>query len=81
MTLYYKPWYYGLSHVISGFIAVWYPLIGVLAVLYQLGQLVFNIRIFVVEMDIKKGNSIEHTFLKISEIALGYIIGYFVKTS
>ena len=79
MVNYYKPWYYTTSHVIIGFVAVWYPLIGILALIYQFGQLLFNVRIFPVEGKILQGNSVEHTLKKLAEIGLGYSIGYFMK--
>jgi len=81
MTGYYKPWYYTLSHAIIGFMAVWYPLIGILGLTYQLGQLFFNVRVFPVERIIKHGNSVSHTLTKLSEIGLGYFIGYLIKTN
>ena len=79
MVYFYKPWYYTASHVLSGFVAAWYPIVGVLAVLYQLIQLVFNVRFFAVEGKILHGNSIQHTFKKLVEIAVGYSIGYIMK--
>lgn len=79
MVHFYKPWYYTASHVAIGFIGVWYPIIGILAIVYQVGQLIFNVRIFPVEGTIKPGNSIHHTFIKLSEIAIGYAIGSVIK--
>lgn len=79
MVHYYKPWYYTASHVATGFIAVWYPIIGLIALLYQIGQLIFNVRVFPVERRILHGNSFQHTFKKLTEILLGYTIGYLVK--
>jgi hypothetical protein len=79
MVSYYKPWYYTASHVGIGFAAVWYPLVGILAILYQVGQLLFNVRVFPVEGKILQGNSIQHTIKKLSEIGLGYGIGYLMK--
>lgn len=80
MMLYFKPWYYTLSHLIIGFAAGWYPIIGILALVYQLGQLVLNIRLFPIEGIIKQGNSIEHTLMKLTEIGVGYVIGYLSRT-
>ena len=79
MIRYYKPWYYTLSHILFGFAAVWYPIIGILVLVYQLGQLVFNIRVFPIEGKILQGNSIDHTTKKLSEVGFGYLIGYLVK--
>ena len=75
MTLYDRPPHYAMSHILLGFAAVWFPIIGVLAVAYQLLQFVFNIRTFPVEWSIKKGNSVAHTGLKLAEMGLGYAIG------
>lgn len=79
MVQFYKPWYYTASHVLTGFVAAWYPIIGIFAILYQLTQLVFDVRFFLVEGTILHGNSVEHTFKKLVEIALGYSIGYIMK--
>lgn len=80
MTSYYKPWYYTASHMIFGLVAVWYPIIGILVIIYQFGQLFFNIRTFPIEGVIKEGNSIEHTLKKLSEFGFGYIIGMLIKS-
>ncbi len=81
MTLYFKPWYYTFSHILTGFVAVWFPIIGLFAVIYQLQQYVLNIRVFIVEREILEGNSLQHTFLKLSEMAIGYIIGYLMRNN
>lgn len=79
MTSYQKPWYYILSHIVLGFIGAFYPIVIILAAIYQLGQLMLNIRIFPIEGKIEEGNSIYHTSKKISEYAIGYIIGKITK--
>lgn len=76
---FYKPPHYILIHVLIGFIAVWYSWIGVLAVAYQLGQLIFNVRVFPIEGKILAGNSIKHTACKLGEIAIGYLLGWAAK--
>lgn len=80
MVTYYKPWYYTASHYSLGFLAVWFPIIGILAIMYQLGQLIFNVRVFPVEGKILGGNSIHHTAVKVSEIVVGYLVGTGVKS-
>lgn len=48
---------------------------------YQLGQYVFNIRIFIDLLEIKKDNSLKHTLNKLSEYFLGvliYVLSYFM---
>jgi hypothetical protein len=77
--LYERPRYYAVSHLLFGFLAAWYPLIGILAVLYQLGQFIFNVRVFPVEGHIEPGNSWIHTGLKLFEIAIGYLAGSLVR--
>lgn len=79
MKLYERPPIYAVTHVAFGFAAVWYPLIGVLALLYQIGQFVYNVRVFPLEGKILPGNSITHTGLKLAEMAMGYGIGKLVK--
>ena len=79
MVTYYKPWYYTASHYSIGFLAVWFPIVGILALVYQLGQLIFDVRVFPVERKILSGNSFHHTTLKLSEIAIGYLVGTGVK--
>ena len=78
--LYERPYYYMISHILIGFISVWYPIVGILGIIYQLLQYFLNIRIFCIEMRIKKGNSIDHTALKIFEIVIGYSLGYIINS-
>jgi hypothetical protein len=73
--LYERPRYYAASHLLFGYLAVWYPLVGILALVYQLGQFAFNVRVFPVEGRIEPGNSLEHTGLKLFEMAVGYLAG------
>jgi len=73
--LYPRPSYYMISHVAIGFIAAWIPILGILAVLYQVGQYALNIRTFPFEMTYKEGNSLQHTGLKLAEMLGGYILG------
>jgi hypothetical protein len=79
MKLYDRPAFYFFAHLLMGFVAAWYPALGVLAIVYQVGQLVFNVRIFARELKILKGNSIAHTLVKLLEIGLGYLLGSLVK--
>jgi hypothetical protein len=79
MGLYERPRHYAVSHVLAGFLAAWVPVIGLLAVAYQLGQFAFNVRVFPVEGKILPGNSVEHTGLKLAEMLLGYVIGRLVQ--
>jgi hypothetical protein len=69
-----------ISHILFGFLAVWFPWVGWLAILYQILQLIFNVRVFPIEGVIKEGNNLAHTGLKLLEIGLGYGLGYIVKS-
>lgn len=42
-----------------------------LAVMYQLAQYIFQVRVFAWEGEIRSGNSWQHTALKLSEILAG----------
>ena len=80
MAGYYKPWYYTVSHVVFGFISAWYSIVGILVLIYQLGQFLFNVRVFPVERQILPGNSVNHTLKKLAEIGIGYSIGHIMKS-
>lgn len=79
MTLYERPPHYAWSHILFGFVAVWFPMIGILAISYQLLQLAFHVRTFPIEWRIEKGNSVAHTGLKLAEMSVGYLIGSIIK--
>ena len=74
MELYEKPWYYTAFHIVLGYFAVDYQFLLWGMILYQFGQLFFNVRVFAVEGVIRQGNSLLHTLLKLSEFGLGYLI-------
>jgi hypothetical protein len=80
MQVYDKPFIYTLSHIITGFITVWYPLLGLLFLAYQFLQLTFNIRFFLFSLEIKKGNNPLHTARKIAEFAAGYLAGFLARS-
>jgi hypothetical protein len=48
-------------------------------VVYQLVQLALNVRFFVLGPHIKKGNSWQHTTLKLAEMGVGYGLGLLVR--
>jgi hypothetical protein len=73
--LYERPRFYAISHILIGLIAVWFPIVGGIGVLYQLAQYAFNVRTFPRELRIEKGNSWQHTSLKLFEMAIGFAIG------
>lgn len=61
-------------HVLFGIVGYFYPNVLYSAIGYQVLQLVFNVRVFPVEMKIEPGNSLKHTGTKLLEIALGYVL-------
>ena len=77
--IYERPHYYAASHIFFGFVAVWFPWVGILAVAYQVLQFVFNVRVFPVEGRILPGNTWQHTGLKLSEMALGYVAALLIR--
>jgi hypothetical protein len=72
---------YFFIHVLLGFLGYWYPeiLYGTLG--YQFLQYIFGVRVFIFEMTIKEGNSLEHTSVKLSEVFIGYLIAMLCKAS
>ncbi len=73
--MYYKPPIYTISHILTGFLSVWFPILAILMITYQFLQLIFNVRFFIFTMEIKKDNSIKHTALKLLEFGFGYGLG------
>lgn len=76
--VYRKPLYYGLIHIISGFLAFHYAWFGVVFLIYQLSQLILNKRFFIFQLRIENGNSIGHTAFKLGEFLLGIFIAYII---
>lgn len=76
MEIWPKPFIYTLSHLLIGFAGYYSNSILVLFILYQFIQLFFNTRFFLFSLKFEKGNSIEHTFLKLGEMFLGYLLAY-----
>jgi hypothetical protein len=79
LKMFYRHPIYFFTHIILGFLGYWYPeiLYGTLG--YQFLQYFFNVRIFMFEMSLKQGNSLEHTLFKLSEVALGYFLAIIYK--
>lgn len=70
---------YRVLHVILGLWSVRYPWLLAIVLVYQLGQYVFNVRVFPLEGTMESGNSLEHTGLKLAEVAFGYFLGLTIK--
>lgn len=47
--------------------------------IYQLGQLYFNVRYFCGSNKLLKGNSVQHTLNKFIDYIIGYFIAYFIS--
>jgi hypothetical protein len=74
MKVWQKHPIYGLLHVLFGIIAYFSPAFLTIILSYQLLQYFLGVRFFAFEQEIRSGNSLEHTMLKLSEIAIGYIL-------
>jgi len=74
MKVWQKHPIYGIIHVLFGVGAYFSPVFLVIVLSYQLLQYCLGVRFFAFEQEIRQGNSLEHTMLKLSEIAIGYIL-------
>ena len=76
MTVYYKDPIYTASHVAFGFAAAYLPTF-VLAwfIIWQFGQLLLNVRVFLYTLTYKRGNSRQHTAKKFAEFITGFALG------
>ena len=79
MDLYQRHPIYAFTHVLMGFVGAWYPVILVLALLYQLVQYIFDFRFFLFELKARRGNSFNHTLLKLMEVLVGNLFGVIIK--
>jgi hypothetical protein len=69
------PKHYVFIHFVTGFIAASYPIIGIFALIYQLAQYYYGVRVFPIEGKVIQGNSPRVTSNKILQIGIGYLIG------
>jgi hypothetical protein len=76
MTTWDRPAIYTITHVVSGYIGFFYPIILLLSVFYHFLQYVLNVRFFIFELTYKEGNALEHTVIKLFEILYGFLIAY-----
>jgi hypothetical protein len=76
MTVYYKDPIYTVSHIAFGFAAAYIPSI-VLAwfIIWQIGQLALNVRVFICTLTYERGNSRQHTAKKFAEFIIGFALG------
>ncbi len=75
MTVYDKPFIYTLSHVLVGVGSVFYPVLAVHFIVYQLLQLVLNVRFFGLKLTYEVGNHWRHTLAKLAEFLFGVLLG------
>lgn len=76
--VYRKPLYYGLIHVLSGFLAFHYAWFGIVFLVYQLSQLILDKRFFVFQGRMEEGNSLGHTAFKLGEFLVGMLIAFVI---
>jgi hypothetical protein len=76
--VYRKPLYYGLIHVLSGFLAFHYSWFGIVFLIYQLSQLILNKRFFIFQGKMEDGNSLGHTGFKLGEFLVGMLIAFVI---
>ena len=80
---------YTIAHIITGLLLAFFYYMSAQAIYktlfmllllcifsYQGIQLFLNIRIFINKLEIKSGNSLEHTINKLFEYLIGFIVGY-----
>jgi hypothetical protein len=80
MKIWYKDPIYVILHVLSGALAYFYPILLVPIVGYHALQYVMGVRFFGFQGEIRPGNSLEHTAVKLLEVGAGYLTAYLVST-
>ena len=70
---------YLITHLILGFIGYFYPKVLYGTIGYQVLQYGMGVRFFLFEGAIKSGNTIEHTAMKLGEVAIGYVLAMLCK--
>ena len=74
MKIWSRPPIYTLIHGLTGIVGYFYPILLVLSVAYHFLQYVLDVRFFVFSGTYEDGNSLEHTGVKLLEMACGYLI-------
>ena len=75
-----RPMIYRIIHVLSGFAAYSYPILLFAIIGYHFLQYILNVRFFLFEGTYRSGNSLEHTALKLVEVAVGWLGGAWHQT-
>lgn len=74
-----RPIYYALIHIFIGLASAWLPPLLPLFIIYQLVQLFLNKRFFFFEGEVRDGNSVPHTALKLAEVLGGFLAGWYLR--
>ncbi len=78
--VYSKPLIYTLLHVSYGYFAAFAPVsIITFFIVWQLGQLILDRRVFLLNWRVERGNSRPHTAKKFAEFIFGFAIGLFMR--
>jgi hypothetical protein len=76
MAVYYKDPIYTVSHIAFGFAGAYLPgLVLTWFIIWQFGQLLLNVRVFMCTLTYERGNSREHTAKKFAEFITGFALG------
>lgn len=80
MDIWYKSPVYTASHIAFGVFCFYSPILFPVILAYHFIQYWMDIRFFMIEKEIRKGNSIPHTVVKLGEVLLGLLIAYAIYT-
>jgi len=80
MRIWYKDTIYIFIHFLSGMIIYFVPWTIIPIVGYHLLQYFMDVRFFGFQGEIRHGNSVEHTLVKLLEIYAGYLFIKLVYT-
>ena len=69
-----------IIHILSGVVAYFYPLLILPIVAYHVLQYGMGVRFFGFQGEIRPGNSVEHTGVKLLEVFAGYLAAKLVYT-
>jgi len=77
--VYKKPVQYLIIHIGLGIVAAFYIPIVWVYLAYQVLQLILQRRFFLFEWQIKDGNSVAHTVVKVMEFFIGFFVGIILR--
>ena len=79
MQIWHKPAVYVVIHILTGVIAYYYPTFLFFILGYHLLQYSLDVRVFIFQWKIEKGNSFEHTVVKLLEVLFGYLLAMVIQ--